>query len=81
MAGRWQPAHNELYLGNAGTAVRPLVAVLAASLSNTQVMRLDGNARMRERPIAALIDSLPSGAAIDYLAELGFLTVDYREWL
>jgi len=72
--GRWQPAHNELYLGNAGTAVRPLVAVLAASLSNTQVMRLDGNARMRERPIAALIDSLTAaGANIQCQAEQGFL--------
>ena len=37
-------------------------------------MRLDGNARMRERPIAALIDSLTAaGANIQCQAEQGFL--------
>ena len=77
--GRWQPRHDELFLGNAGTAVRPLVAVLAASLREDQAMRLDGNARMRERPIAALIDSLTAaGADIACHAEPGFLPLTIR---
>jgi 3-phosphoshikimate 1-carboxyvinyltransferase len=47
----------ELYLGNAGTAMRPLTAVLCtAKAAGTYV--LDGVPRMRERPIVDLIDGL-----------------------
>ena len=45
----------ELYLGNAGTAMRPLCAVMAASEGR---FVLDGTARMRERPIKDLTDAL-----------------------
>eukprot|EP00933_Yihiella_yeosuensis_P052404 TRINITY_DN50470_c0_g1_i1.p1 TRINITY_DN50470_c0_g1~~TRINITY_DN50470_c0_g1_i1.p1 ORF type:complete len:465 (+),score=98.55 TRINITY_DN50470_c0_g1_i1:51-1445(+) len=45
----------ELILGNAGTAMRPLVGVVCAC-KGTFV--LDGTARMRERPIQDLIDGL-----------------------
>jgi 3-phosphoshikimate 1-carboxyvinyltransferase len=45
----------ELFLGNAGTAMRPLTAVLCAGQGE---FVLDGNARMRERPIKDLVDSL-----------------------
>ena len=44
-----------IYLGNAGTAMRPLTAVLSASHGQ---FLLDGTARMRERPIADLVDGL-----------------------
>lgn len=44
-----------IYLGNAGTAMRPLTAVLSASQGQ---YLLDGTARMRERPIADLVDGL-----------------------
>ena len=45
----------ELYLGNAGTAMRPLTAALAAS--NVDVT-LTGEPRMYERPIGHLVDAL-----------------------
>jgi 5-enolpyruvylshikimate-3-phosphate synthase len=46
----------ELFLGNAGTAMRPLTAAVAAAGRGRFV--LDGVARMRERPIADLVDGL-----------------------
>jgi len=46
----------ELFLGNAGTAMRPLTAAVAAAGRGRFV--LDGVARMRERPIEDLVDGL-----------------------
>lgn len=55
----------ELYLGNAGTAMRPLCAALAAS-EGTFV--LTGEPRMKERPIGHLVDALKQlNADIEYL--------------
>ncbi|KAJ8902135.1 hypothetical protein NDN08_006543 [Rhodosorus marinus] len=45
----------ELFLGNAGTAMRPLTAALC--VGNGKFI-LDGTARMRERPIIDLVDAL-----------------------
>jgi len=60
----------ELHLGNAGTALRPLTAVLALSGGE---YRLSGVARMHERPIGDLVDALRQlGARIDYLGAEGF---------
>ena len=60
----------ELFLGNAGTALRPLAAVLALSGGE---YRLSGVARMHERPIRDLVDALRAiGARIDYLGEEGY---------
>jgi len=60
----------ELFLGNAGTAFRPLTAVLALSGGE---YRLSGVARMHERPIRDLVDALRGmGARIDYLGEEGY---------
>ncbi|MGI9327761.1 MAG: 3-phosphoshikimate 1-carboxyvinyltransferase, partial [Pseudomonadales bacterium] len=60
----------DLNLGLAGTAIRPLLAAL--TLGQGQY-RLDGNARMRERPIAHLVDALrPLGARIEYLGQQGY---------
>jgi len=60
----------ELFLGNAGTAFRPLTAALAFAGGN---YRLSGVARMHERPIGDLVDALSTlGARIDYLANEGF---------
>ncbi|MFT2091148.1 3-phosphoshikimate 1-carboxyvinyltransferase [Paraglaciecola sp. 2405UD69-4] len=54
-----------LFLGNAGTAMRPLCAALAASKGEFE---LTGEPRMEERPIGALVDSLrQAGADISYL--------------
>ena len=60
----------ELFLGNAGTAFRPLTAVLALCGGE---YRLSGAARMDERPIGDLVDALKRiGARIDYLGAAGY---------
>ncbi|QCI25521.1 3-phosphoshikimate 1-carboxyvinyltransferase [Buchnera aphidicola (Sitobion avenae)] len=51
-----------LYLGNAGTAIRPLLAIL--SLHNMNNILLGGDDRMHERPIKHLVDTLKQGGAI-----------------
>ncbi len=62
------PLH--LFLGNAGTAYRPLTAVLAAGRGRFE---LAGEPRMYERPIKDLVDALlPMGADIRYLRNDGF---------
>jgi 3-phosphoshikimate 1-carboxyvinyltransferase len=62
--------HAELFLGNAGTAFRPLTAVLALCGGE---YKLDGVARMRERPIGDLVDALKSiGADIAYSVAPGY---------
>ncbi|MCP8897903.1 3-phosphoshikimate 1-carboxyvinyltransferase [Gilvimarinus xylanilyticus] len=59
-----------LFLGNAGTAVRPLTAALAISEGQFTVT---GEPRMYERPIGDLIDALrPLGAEVAYLKDQGF---------
>jgi 3-phosphoshikimate 1-carboxyvinyltransferase len=60
----------ELFLGNAGTAMRPLAAALA--LSPVEVL-LTGEPRMEERPIGHLLDSLRQlGAEIDCEKKEGY---------
>ncbi len=60
----------ELFLGNAGTAFRPLTAVLALSGGE---YRLAGVPRMHERPIGDLVEALrAAGARIDYLGNEGY---------
>jgi 3-phosphoshikimate 1-carboxyvinyltransferase len=60
----------ELFLGNAGTAFRPLTAALAFSGGE---YRLSGVPRMHERPIGDLVDALRGiGARIDYAGKEGF---------
>ena len=60
----------DLFLGNAGTAFRPLTAALAFANGDYQ---LSGVPRMHERPIGDLIDALAqAGAAIEYLGNKGY---------
>ncbi len=60
----------QLFLGNAGTAMRPLAAALALLGGD---FTLDGVARMRERPIGDLVDALRQlGCRIDYLGTEGY---------
>ncbi|CAN8061830.1 unnamed protein product [Agarophyton chilense] len=56
-AGHIPIAKADLFLGNAGTAMRPLAAALCTG-SQPGVYVLDGTPRMRERPIADLVDAL-----------------------
>ncbi|EOB3675161.1 TPA: 3-phosphoshikimate 1-carboxyvinyltransferase [Vibrio vulnificus] len=55
----------ELFLGNAGTAMRPLAAALCLGKGE---FVLTGEPRMKERPIGHLVDALrEAGAQIEYL--------------
>jgi 3-phosphoshikimate 1-carboxyvinyltransferase len=53
--GRVPAERADLYVGNAGTAMRFLVAALCVGHGH---FRIDGTARMRERPIQDLLDAL-----------------------
>ena len=66
----------ELYLGNAGTAMRPLCAALAASEGE---FVLTGEPRMKERPIGHLVEALIQlNANIDYLEEKNYPPVKIK---
>lgn len=58
-------------VGPAGTAMRFLTAFFATRQGIT--VTIDGNERMRQRPIGPLVDALRSlGAQIDYLDQVGY---------
>ena len=70
VAGNFPVKSAELHLGNAGTAFRPLAAVLALAGGE---YGLSGSLRMHERPIGDLVDALRRlGARVDYLGKEGF---------
>jgi len=70
LGGQAPAAELDLFMGNAGTAMRPLTAALA--LMGAQA-RLHGVPRMHERPIGDLVDALRQlGCAIDYTGQDGF---------
>jgi 3-phosphoshikimate 1-carboxyvinyltransferase len=60
----------KLFMGNAGTAIRPLTAALAVMGGDFE---LRGIPRMHERPIGDLVDALQQlGCQIDYLGNPGY---------
>ncbi len=60
----------QLFMGNAGTAMRPLTAALAVLGGDFE---LRGVARMHERPIGDLVDALRQlGCSVDYLGAEGY---------
>jgi len=65
------PKHEaDLFMGNAGTAIRPLTAALAVIGGD---YTLHGVSRMHERPIGDLVDALNQvGAQIEYTGEQGY---------
>lgn len=68
--GRFPQKQADLFLGNAGTAFRPLTAALAFSDGH---YHLHGIARMHERPIGDLVDALQQvGAQVEYLGNAGY---------
>ena len=64
----------QLFLGNAGTAMRPLTAALALLASvHGGAFELSGIARMHERPIGDLVDALRQlGCPVDCLGQEGY---------
>ena len=74
LGGRLSAKQASLFLGNAGTAMRPLAAALAV-LAATQEgdFELKGIPRMHERPIGDLVDALRQlGCPVDYLGTEGY---------
>jgi 3-phosphoshikimate 1-carboxyvinyltransferase len=70
LGGRLLNQQARLFLGNAGTAMRPLTAALAVLGGDFE---LGGVPRMHERPIGDLVDALRQlGCRIDYLGNDGF---------
>ena len=60
----------KLFLGNAGTAMRPLTAALALLGGEFE---MSGVPRMHERPIGDLVDALLQlGCRIDYMGNVGY---------
>ena len=74
LGGQLKVTQANLFLGNAGTAMRPLTAALAV-LAATQggAFKLSGVARMHERPIGDLVDALRQlGCPVSDLGQPGF---------
>ena len=70
VGGQLKVPTTKLFMGNAGTAMRPLTAALAVLGGNFE---LTGVPRMHERPIGDLVDALRQlGCVIDYLGKDGF---------
>jgi len=68
--GRLINKKSQLFMGNAGTAMRPLTAALAMLGGEFE---LSGVARMHERPIGDLVNALRQlGCDIEYLGNDGF---------
>ena len=68
--GEFPNKEADLFMQNAGTAIRPLTAVLAVSGGS---YHLHGIPRMHERPIGDLVESLKGiGAKIKYLENTGY---------
>lgn len=77
--GAFRTEAAKLFLGNAGTAFRPLTAALALAGGDYV---LKGVPRMHERPIGDLVDGLRQlGAQIDYLGEPGYPPLRIRHRL
>ncbi|MGY8904199.1 MAG: bifunctional 3-phosphoshikimate 1-carboxyvinyltransferase/cytidylate kinase [Burkholderiales bacterium] len=70
LGGQLSVRHASLFMGNAGTAIRPLSAALALLGGEFE---LSGVPRMHERPIGDLVDALRQlGCTIGYLGQDGF---------
>jgi 3-phosphoshikimate 1-carboxyvinyltransferase len=70
LGGQLSNTQADLFMGNAGTAIRPLTAALAVMGGD---YKLHGVPRMHERPIGDLVDALRQlGCQIDYLGQDGY---------
>ncbi|SDP86276.1 3-phosphoshikimate 1-carboxyvinyltransferase [Rhodoferax sp. OV413] len=70
LAGQLRNSQADLFMGNAGTAIRPLTAALAVLGGD---FSLHGVPRMHERPIGDLVDALRQlGCQIAYTGQDGY---------
>ncbi|PLQ02563.1 3-phosphoshikimate 1-carboxyvinyltransferase [Cupriavidus pauculus] len=70
VGGNFPNKSADLFMGNAGTAIRPLTAALALQGGT---YKISGVPRMHERPIGDLVDGLLQvGAAVEYLGTPGY---------
>jgi len=70
LGGQARISKADLFMGNAGTAIRPLTAALAVMGGDYE---LQGVPRMHERPIGDLVDALRQlGCHIEYLGQEGY---------
>ncbi len=77
-AFQWQNGLS-LFLGNAGTAMRPLTAALCLKGKQEAEVILTGEPRMKERPIKHLVDALrQAGASVQYLENEGYPPIAIR---
>ncbi|HEY6690398.1 MAG TPA: hypothetical protein VI008_05070, partial [Rubrobacter sp.] len=75
-SGEIEASGVDLFVGNAGTVARFLPPVLALGRGPYTV---DGVPRMRERPVADLVDAMRQlGAAVDYAGEHGRFPLTIR---
>ncbi|MCI5850046.1 MAG: 3-phosphoshikimate 1-carboxyvinyltransferase [Sutterellaceae bacterium] len=75
--GRFPVRNADIFLGNAGTAARPLTAALALQGGS---YRLDGVARMRERPLGDLLAALRMlGCTIRCTGREGYFPIEVGE--
>jgi 3-phosphoshikimate 1-carboxyvinyltransferase len=76
VGGQFPIRETDLFLGNAGTAYRPLTAVLSLMQGH---YRLYGTSRMYERPVEDLVDALRQlGSDITYLEKDGFPPLEIK---
>jgi 3-phosphoshikimate 1-carboxyvinyltransferase len=65
--GRFPAEHADLFIGNSGTSLRFLTAMVTTGRG---IFHLDGSSRMRERPVADLLQAL-NGLGADCRSDLG----------
>lgn len=77
-SGTFPNRQADLFLGNAGTAFRPLTAALAILGGD---YHLHGVPRMHERPIGDLVDALRiAGANVEYLGNEGYPPLQIHDY-
>ncbi len=77
-SGTFPNREADLFLGNAGTAFRPLTAALAILGGD---YHLHGVPRMHERPIGDLVDALRiAGANVEYLGNEGYPPLQIHDY-
>ncbi|MCS7205279.1 MAG: 3-phosphoshikimate 1-carboxyvinyltransferase [Leptospiraceae bacterium] len=73
----WNPKKNYFNLKNAGTALRPLIAILSTKEIHQDIV-IDGNEQMRKRPIKDLVEAL-SQIGVEIQSQNGYPPVKIQK--